>query len=186
MKLSRWIWPLNMVGAIAVTNMACVGFCAVLHRFLFRDGARRFGLDSDWVRAFDDVLIYLSVSLASPIGLFSGLWPGGHNEPPFLVVIFVPLNAYFWGWIGESIWTYHRQNPGRILQYVGCWFVALAAVVVMVVPFWLIGVLRHPRESDISMLLMGAGILISLLFCAKRSVIRGRRLALQAGGRQLE
>ncbi len=38
------------------------------------------------------------------------------------------------------------RNPGRILQYVGCWLVALAAVVVTVAPFWLISVEVPPTR----------------------------------------
>ncbi|MFN0054457.1 MAG: hypothetical protein ACKV0T_19955 [Planctomycetales bacterium] len=138
MKAPRWIWPLNTVGAIAVANLACFGLCGVLHLLLFPSGFVRVDLEPPWKLAVDDVLWLLVLALTFPVGWLSDLGSPGISGPPFLAVVFVPINACAWGWYGKSLWSRHEQNTGWVFRFVGCLLAVVAALLVIVALSWLL------------------------------------------------
>ncbi len=102
MKLSRWIWRTNTAGAIAIANLGCFGLVALLYRVLFPDGVGHVNQHPPWKLLFADVLPIGMELLAAPVGWFS-LAPGS-TAPYGMVVLFVPLNAYAWGVLGQTVW----------------------------------------------------------------------------------
>lgn len=182
MKLPPWIWRLNMVGTIAVANLACFGICGIVHLYFFPSGSLRVDLEPAWKLRIDDVLTFSMLFLAFPIGWFGGLWsPPG---PPWGAVIFVPVNAYVWGEYGEFLWDFHKNDPRWIFKCIGLLFLVLEAVLVILGPFWLLRVLRDPGKWDISILCIGTALLVSLLFGSRWSLMRVHRLTMDARNRQ--
>jgi hypothetical protein len=99
MQLSHWNGRLNVVGATAVANLAGFGLLGILHVCLFPYGVDRFNPEPPWKHAFAEVLVYGMAQLAFPAG-----WVGVIFGDQWAALLFVPLNAYFWGVIAWSIW----------------------------------------------------------------------------------
>lgn len=163
---------MNKAGAIAVANMSCIGLICALHLYLFPGGVVHTNLEPHWKFVIDNVIIFSALILAFPAG-----WIGGLLSPPpgapWLVVVFVPINAYLWGWAGEAAWRHHNENPHRILSWLAFVLGLLALLLLLVAPFWLVYVLRNPGDWDIAELWIGATVVVLLLFTA-RSIIRSK------------
>jgi hypothetical protein len=181
MKLPRWIWRLNTVGTIAVANLACFGFLGLLLPQKHPGGVLYFDREPGWRRALEEMLLYGMLFLAFPVGWLSGLYPP--IGPPWAAVVFVPVNAYVWGKYGAFLWDCHKKDPRWIFKWFGLLFLVLAAVLVIVGPFWLLRVLRDPGKWDISILCLGTALLASLLFGARWSLTRVQRLTMHARNR---
>lgn len=92
---------LNLIGKIAIANMAGVGVCALIDLWMFPSGIRRVGVDPNWMFTVDSILIWISVILVFPIGWFME-WvfnPGIHATMTPLILVYVPANAYLWGYL---------------------------------------------------------------------------------------
>lgn len=109
MKLSHWIWRLNVVGATAIANLACFGLFGILQLWLspwlFPSGIVRVDLEPAWKLAVANLLMYGMVLLAFPAG-----WVGNILGDRWAALLFVPLNAYFWGAIAWAIWRRRIQS----------------------------------------------------------------------------
>lgn len=108
MTISRWIWPMNLAGKIAVANLICVGFYFLLHRCLFPEGVVHVDREPAWKLAVADGLGCVRLVLTFPLG-----WAytfGGPSLNDIGYVVFVPLNAYLWGWIGQAAWRRNRRS----------------------------------------------------------------------------
>jgi hypothetical protein len=183
MKLPRWIWPLNRVGAIAVANLAIFGLCGLLHLCLFPGGVVHVNQEPRWKLATDEALAIAMMSVSFPVGSLGFYFHGTDMPgPPLLDVIFVPLNAYVWGWIGASAWRRHRQEPLWVFKCIIVLLALLAALLLTVAPFWLLRALRGPGEWDLLILCAGTAAFSLFVFTVRRAV-RSKRLAMQEGQR---
>lgn len=184
MKAPRWIWPLSTVGAIAVANLSCFGLCGLLHLCLFPGVVVHVDQEPHWKLAIDDALGIAMIFLTFPVGWLGGCFQGTDMPgPPLLDVVFVPINAYVWGWIGEATWCHQKQNPLWIFKSTLALLGLLVAMILIAAPFWLLRVLHRPGEWDFLALWAGLAA-FSLLILAARRMIRSKRLTIQEGQRQ--
>lgn len=109
MKLARWIWPLNVAGATAVANLACMTLLGVLYLCLL-PWLVPIGFvwqphhNPSWTLAARDVLTFGIIFLAFPAG-----WVSYLTDYVWGAVVFVPINAYFWGAIAHVTWRSRIQ-----------------------------------------------------------------------------
>ena len=92
---------LSLVGQIAIANMACIGSCALIDLWMFPTGIRRVGVDPNWMLIVDSILGWISVVLVFPLGWIME-WvfnPGIHATLSPLILVYVPANAYIWGYL---------------------------------------------------------------------------------------
>jgi hypothetical protein len=110
MKPPRWIWKLNPAGTIAVANLACFGLCGLLQMSLVPDGVLHVDQEPASKVAIVESLRFIMAQLAFPVGWISlFLCPMG---VPWAAVIFVPINAYFWGSMGQATWCRRQEISG--------------------------------------------------------------------------
>src|SRR5262245_41605210 len=112
MKLSRWLWRLNTVGAIAVANLMCFGLCGLLHMSLFPERIVHVDVEPRWKLNLDLALTCGMLSLAFPAGWVSLLVCS--VGPPWAALVFVPMNGYVLGAIGQRVW---RLRATAALSY---------------------------------------------------------------------
>lgn len=128
MKISRRIWRLGPVGSIATANLVCFGIFGVLHIVLFPDGIAHVDRGSPWESSVQKALLSGMLSLSFPVTWLGSMccFPLMGGAPPLEALIFVPINAYVWGWIGAWVWedrTYSKKwLPGaREPRLQRCW-----------------------------------------------------------------
>lgn len=164
MKIPDGIWRLNLMGAIAVGNLSIFGAC-LLYQYL--TGAVP-GRDSTWVEILTGVLILPLSQLAYA--------HSGFHSPPVLLIVFVPLNAYLWGFVGQFTWRRYQRDPGRFLRSTGLFLSLLAILLIMVAALSLRRFLRDPGEWDGLILCGGTVILGLLVYSARWCLIRAQAL----------
>ena len=109
MNVPHWIWALRTVGVIAVINLAAFGLLGVLHMALFPEGVIRVDQEPGW-----------RIAVPGRWKAACSLWRSQRDSGRrFLHAraalgsrhFFVPLNAYFWGWIGDALGTTGWHPP---------------------------------------------------------------------------
>lgn len=97
-RLSR----VGIEGKVAVANLGLVGLVLAGRLIAFPDGLVDQGSTSEGMLAFASILNVTLTVLSFPVGWLSLLFTGMHG-PPVTAVIFVPLNAYLWGYIVAAV-----------------------------------------------------------------------------------
>ena len=108
----RW-FKMGIEGKVAVANLGLVGLVLVALLITFPDGVIRVDETSEGMLAFLDAIEVALMVLTFPVGWFPQVFSGMLHHPPMTTVIFVPLNAYFWGYIVATLvrWRKSRRKP---------------------------------------------------------------------------
>jgi hypothetical protein len=91
-------------GRVAIANLLLIGFMLVTHLIAFPEIWVDVDKTSPRMRMFDDVLFGVVIVLAFPVG-----WLSMMDYHALASVIFLPLNAYLWGYAAAAI-IHWRKN----------------------------------------------------------------------------
>ena len=94
------LYKMEIEGKVAVANLGLVGLVLVV--FLIADGVVNTDTTSEGMLTFKFVLHAIIMVLTFPVGWLSNMCTGV-SGPPVTAVIFVPLNAYLWGYIVAAV-----------------------------------------------------------------------------------
>ena len=112
----RWhLYKMSLEGAIAVANLVLIGIILAVFMAAFPEGV----VYHDRATKAELMLAYILevalIVLAFPVGWASALLDGGTlpQLTLMLAIVFVPLNAYLWGYVGAAIVRFVRARRGR-------------------------------------------------------------------------
>lgn len=96
------LFKMSLEGKVAVANLALVGLALLAYRITCPRNDVELFCSSKEMLAFVHAMEVMIVIFSFPVGWSSLLQPGV-SGPPITAPIFVPLNAYFWGYLVAAI-----------------------------------------------------------------------------------
>lgn len=98
MQIPRWIWKTNEIGTGALVNLTCVGVCATILLTMFKWRDTPISHEPEWKQAVFSVSWVMFGVFTFPVG-WVGACLNDPGIPPFMLIPFVILNAYAWGYL---------------------------------------------------------------------------------------
>ncbi len=96
------LFKMGIEGKVATANLGLVGLVLVAFLIRFPSGIVDHDMASKGMLVFASVLEVILAVFSFPVGWLSMLFIGV-SGPPVTAVIFVPLNAYLWGYIVAAV-----------------------------------------------------------------------------------
>ena len=107
----RWrLFRMGIEGKVAFANLGLVGLALAAFLIAFPDGVVHHDSTSEGMLAFASILQVMLAVLSFPVGWLSFLLDGMHGLG-VTAVIFVPLNAYLWGYIVAAVVKWRKSRP---------------------------------------------------------------------------
>lgn len=100
-------------GVVAIINLALIGMILLTFLVAFPGGVVDQDTTSRNGLLLASTLEILLAVLSFPLGWLSLLFRAGVSGPPWAAVIFVPLNAYLWGYIAAAVVNWRKTRLGR-------------------------------------------------------------------------
>lgn len=107
------LYKMRLEGWVAVGNLLLVGLALGTFLVAFPDLTVNVDTASPRMLALDSAINVALAILTFPVGWLSDLFRLGVSGPPITAVIFVPLNAYLWGYVAAALIKWGRARKAR-------------------------------------------------------------------------